>query len=301
MKTSSFLGKICALFFICAVAHAEVSVKDDTSTVVRLTVPAKRIISLAPHITEILFAAGAGSKVVAVDQSSDYPADVMKLPRVGSSSSLDLEAVVALHPDLIVVWKSGINQAQLARLRKLGLKFFVSEPQQILDVPDTIERLGILAGVPFHANNAAEQFRGRYKVLTQTYAGRAPLSVFYQIWDRPLTTINNRHLISDVMHLCGAQNAFGTLPLFTPTLNQEAVLLADPEAIIGADKGNTPPGWLEAWRRWPRLKAVQYNNLFFLDPDIIHRHSPRLLQGVEKMCEAVEQGRKNRAAARANK
>jgi len=270
-------------------------VSDDAGQVVTLPRPAQRIVSLAPHLTEILFAVGAGSRVVGVVQYSDYPPAAKKLPRIGGYEQVDLEAVIGLHPDLIVAWQSGNNSGQIAQLKQLGFPVYISEPRRITDVALSMERIGLLAGGE-QAVSAGRDFRSRHARLQAQYARRAPVRTFYEVWNRPLMTVNSAHLIGDVMKLCGAQNVFADLPLLTPTIGEEAVLLADPEVIIASGMDEARPEWLDEWRRWPKMKAVQAGHLYFVPPDILQRHSPRILDGAEQLCLLVDRARRTPGA-----
>jgi iron complex transport system substrate-binding protein len=293
-----FWAAACLLFagLLPASSHAEIAVRDDTGQIVRLAGPARRIVSLAPHVTENLFAAGAGAYVVGAVEYSDYPAAAKKLPRVGGYSRLDLEAIAALKPDLVVGWESGNAPAHLARLRALGLPVFLSQPRRIDDVAASIERLGELAGTSAAANEAAKAFRARQAELRARYATRPPVRTFYQIWVEPLMTVNGDHLISDVMRLCGGDNVFAGLGQLAPTVTVEAVLAADPEAIVASGMGEARPEWLDTWRRWPSLQAVARGNLFFIPPDLVQRHTPRILDGAERLCTHLETARSHRPA-----
>lgn len=289
-KCFSFL----LIALVAAPVFAGVRVADDLGQTVVLAQPARRIVSLAPHVTEMLFAAGAGAHVVGAVQYSDYPEAARRIPRVGGYTSLDLEAVVALRPDLIVAWKSGNPAPQVEKLRGFGFAVYVTEPRRIEDVPRDVERLGRLAGTAAGARNAAAAFRARHEALRRRYGNRPPVDVFYQIWDRPLMTVNGEHLISDVLRLCGGHNVFAALTVLAPKVDEEAVLAADPEAIVASGMGEARPEWLDGWRRWQQLRAVRRDNLFFIPPDLIQRHTPRILDGAERLCAALEQARTRR-------
>ncbi|MDY0054835.1 MAG: cobalamin-binding protein [Methyloversatilis sp.] len=284
-----------ALFLLFAAlalpAAAELRLTDDAGRSVVLAAPAQRIVSLAPHVTELLFAAGAGGKVVGATQYSDYPDAAKAIPRVGGYTSVDMEAVVALKPDLVIVWKSGNRNQQYDRLEKLGIPVFVNEPRSLDDVARAIEAFGRIAATPREADEAARAFRARRDALAKQYAARPPVAVFYQIWNKPLMTINGQHLISDVMALCGGRNVFAGLPILAPTVTEEAVLAAAPEVIVASGMGESRPEWLDAWRRWSALPAVKGNNLYFIPPEILQRHTPRILDGAQKLCEQLEQAR----------
>ena len=263
---------------------------DDSGHEVVLERPAQRIVSIAPHITELLFAAGAGDRIVGVDEHSDYPAAAQKLPRIGRHASLDLEAIVALQPDLVIGWASGNRMPQLARLADLGIPLYLNEIRDIDDIATSIETMGRLTGSTGAAGVAA-RLRARADAIAARPQPRLRLSVFYQIWERPLMTVNGAHLISQAIDLCGGYNVFADLPTLAPTVGIESVLAADPQVIFAAGSSAQNPGWLTHWRQWSKLAAVRSDNLFALNPDIVQRPTPRFLDGVEAMCDALDAAR----------
>lgn len=289
-------GALLAIF--AAAAEAQIVVSDESGQTVRLAAPARRIVSLAPHLTENLYAAGAGGRIVGAGDFSDYPAAAKKLPRVGAYPSFDLEAIVALKPDLIVVWESGKSSSAIARLKALGIPLYVSQPKTILDIAGNIERLGALAGTAAIAGKAAQDLRVHYAALRARYGGRPVVRVFYQIWNQPLMTVNGEHLISEAMRLCGAENVFAGLSQLAPTISVEAVLAADPEVIVASGLDAVRPEWLDAWRNWRDLQAVARDNLFFIPPDLIQRHTARILDGTELLCGQMETVRERRKAVK---
>ena len=290
--TRGFTSTLAALLFGAALpASAQIELTDDAGQRIVLEQPARRIVSLAPHVTENLFAAGAGDRVVGVVAYSDYPEAARALPQVGGYTQIDLEAVVALRPDLVVGWRSGNREAHLDRLRALGIPVYLNEPRNLDDVARSLEQFGRLAGSEAAAQAAATTFRNRHAALAARYAGRPRVRTFYQIWDRPLMTINDEHLIADVIRLCGGSNVFAGLSQLTPTIGVEAVLAAGPEAIVASGMGEARPEWLDQWARWPQLEATRRDNLFFIPPDLIQRHTPRILDGAERLCEQLETAR----------
>jgi iron complex transport system substrate-binding protein len=294
-KRISPLLAVLALALPPACLAVNIDLVDDSGAMVRLPNPAQRIVSLAPHITELLYAAGAGSRIVASVEFSDYPAAAKALPRIGSYARLDLERIVALRPDLVIGWQSGNPAADLEHLRALGLPLFLSEPALIDDVPRTLEQLGILAGTETAARRAATDFRARQQSLALRYATQPPVRVFYEIWDQPMTTINHKQIISDVLRLCGGRNVFADLHTLAPVVGVEEVLAADPEVIMASGADAARPVWLDAWKRWPRLTAAIRDNLFFVDPDLVQRQTPRLLDGAEQICADLEDARAKRS------
>lgn len=281
-----FVSLLCTLVILPV--RAEIVVTDVGGTRIRLAVPAKRIVSLAPHITELLYAAGAGGQVVGNVEYGDYPPAAKAVAKVGGYSRLDLEAIVALKPDLIMGWQSGNAPTAVARLRAMGLTVHLSQSNRIEDISGELERIGKLAGTETVANAAAAAFRQRHARLAARYSQRPPVAVFYQIWKQPLMTVNREQIISDAIHLCGGRNVFAALPILAPTVTVEAVIAANPEAIVASGMGDSRPEWLDDWRRWTTLNAVAGDNLYFIHPDLIQRHTPRILDGAEQLCVHLE-------------
>ena len=277
-----------------ASALARVCVNDDAGQQICLAHPAQRIISLSPGGTELLYDAGAGSKLLATVDFSDYPAAARKLPRIGSAERLDLEAIIAWQPDLVVAWRSGNPKAQVARLEQLGLKVYRSEPRHFADISSTLERLGKLAGSEAVGDAAAAHFRTGIDALRQHYASATPVTVFYEIWEKPLMTVNGSHLISQAIRLCGGSNIFAGLSSLAPRVSREAVIARNPQAIVVGGLGENNRQWLSPWKAFPALSAVQHGNLFFVPPSTLQRPTPRMLDGVRSLCQDLEQARARR-------
>ena len=273
---------------------AEIAVKDDAGQVVRLAQPARRIVSLSPHITENLFAIGAGERVVGTVAFSNYPEAARRIPLVGGYEKLDLEAVAALRPDLVLAWESGNIASHVTKLKGIGLPVAVTEARRIEDVPDDLERLGALSGAGVGARAVAAKFRERLAALRTRYGERPKVRVFYQVWNQPLMTVGGGQIISDAIRLCGGENVFAALKPMAAAVTVEAVLAADPEAIVASGMGDARPEWLDEWRRWPSLTAVARDNLFFVHPDHLQRHTPRILDGIERLCQHLETARSRR-------
>ncbi|WP_223879505.1 cobalamin-binding protein [Dechloromonas sp. CZR5] len=293
MRTNRFAILLSGLA-LAGLAHADLAFKDDTGQEIRLKTPARRIVALAPHIAESLYAAGAGDKLVGTVDYSDYPPEAKKVARVGGYSRIDLEAVAALKPDLVLAWESGNNMPQINKLKALGLTVYVSQPNRMDNVADQLERLGQLAGTEGVAKPAAESFRQRLDGLRKANANKPKVRVFYQIWKTPLMTVGGQQIISDAIKLCGGENVFGHLGKMAPTVSIEAVLEADPEAIVATGMGDSKPEWLHDWDKWTKMTAVKRNNLFHINPDIMQRHTPRILEGAEKLCAHLDVARSHR-------
>jgi iron complex transport system substrate-binding protein len=287
-------GAMLLALLACAGAQAQVRVTDDYGREVRLAAPAQRVVSLAPHLTELMYAAGAGARLAGAIEHSDFPAEASKLPRVGSEASIDLEALVALAPDLVVAWPNAGSARAVERIAALGIPVFRSEPRELEDIARTLETLGRLAGSETAARAAARAFRERAARLERTYGKRPRVRVFYQVWDRPLLTVTGAHVISKVMRLCGAENVFAVLPGIAPEIDREAVLRADPEAIVASSPDGGWPAWLDDWKAFEGLDAVRRGNLYAIRPELLQRHTPRLLDGAAELCRILEDVRRKR-------
>ena len=290
------MQKLLKIIFLSSVlistSMAEIKVVDDSGKDVILNAPAKRIISLAPHTTELLFTAGAEKKLIGVVDYSNYPQAAKKLPSVGSGYLLDIEKILSLEPDLIVGWKSGNQSAQLMQLRNLGLNLYLSEPRSLEDVAENLRSLGLLIGNEKQANKLADDYLSKIEALKYKYKGAKPVRVFYQVWQQPLFTVNSEHIISHVIELCGGVNIFAELKVLSPQIDIESVISRNPEVIV-AGAGETREDWLQNWQNWPSIKAVNDNQLYGIDADLIVRHTTRILQGANLMCEALQKAREH--------
>ncbi|WP_234030538.1 cobalamin-binding protein [Undibacterium sp. 14-3-2] len=286
------VSSICILptLLVSASGVAAVSVKDDAQRTITLDKPAQRIISLAPHATELLFAAGAAKSIVAVSDYSDFPAAAKALPSVGNVFALDLEKLLALKPDLVVVWGTGSGKLLVNKLRDNHITVFESEPRDYEMVATSLERLAILAGTPAAGKAAAEQFRLRLANLQQQYqsARDKPISVFYQVNRKPLMTLNDTHMVSAAIRLCGGKNVFGALKEISPTVSVEALLAANPDAII---TGGSNTDSLNEWRQFSVLTAAKKNHLYAVNGDWLNRAGPRILDGTEALCKQIAAAR----------
>jgi iron complex transport system substrate-binding protein len=289
LARATFFASALAL---AASAHAApVSATDDEGHTLTLAQPARRIISLAPHVTELLFAAGAGAQVVATVRHGVYPDAARQLPQVGDANLLDLERIAALKPDLLVVWLHGSAVGQLERLKALRIPIFHSEPRNLDGIGDNLRRLGTLAGTPAAANAAAQRYAEELARLRQSYAQRPPVRVFYQVWHQPLLTVNDQHLISDVIHLCGGVNVFGSHSALVPSVSAEAVLAARPQALATSTMDGRPDESLAQWQAFKNFEPVRRQALIVLPADHISRHTPRILLGARQLCEGLAQVR----------
>ncbi|MGB9992914.1 cobalamin-binding protein [Pseudoduganella rhizocola] len=281
-----------AALLLSTQAHASVTVRDDDGNAVTLPKPAQRVIAMAPHVTELIFAAGGGDKIVGTVSYADYPEAAKKIPRLGSNREVDMERVVALKPDLIVVWRHGSSERQIEQLRKLGFPLFHSEPKKLDQIADNVISMGKLLGTEAAAEAAAKEMRRKLAALRAQYGGRPPVRTFYQVWDKPLYTLNGAHIVSDALRACGGENIFAALKVTAPIVGIEGVLQEDPEAIFGTAEKDY--GGVALWRPYGQLQAVRQGNLFTLNGDLLNRAGPRMIEGTAVLCEKLEEARQRR-------
>lgn len=285
-------GFACLNLAAAPLALADIRVQDDAGRTVRLEQPAQRIVSLAPHVTELLFAAGAGNKLAAVTDYSDYPEAAKKIPSIGNIFALDLERLLAIKPDLIVIWGTGNARVLAEKLRGHHLVVYESEPRNYEMIASSIEKLGKLAGSEKEAQQFSSDFRQRLQKLRQTYqlAPDTPaVGVFYQMIQRPLMTPNDQHMISAAIRLCGGKNVFGHLKDFSATISQEAVLAANPDMLLTSGE-NTES--LASWKQFSMLNAVRKQQMYAIKGDWLNRSGPRILDATEALCQHISTVRK---------
>lgn len=294
------------LCLLCAAAGVRAAeFVDDSGRVHRFAAPPQRVATLAPSLTELVFAAGAGERIVATVQGSHHPPAARAIEHVGDYQRVDIERLVRLKPQAVLVWSSGNSQRELAQLASMGVPVVHLEPRRLADVPRSIERLGALFGTDAAAGAQAQALRDALAALERAHRGKALVSVFYQVWSRPLLTLNDEHLISDVIALCGGRNVFGASPTLVPEVSTESVLTARPEVILSAreskpgddataqrDPAAAP---FEAWRKFSgSLPAARHGWMFTLPGDEISRQGPRIAVGARAVCSALDAVRAER-------
>lgn len=267
-------------------AAAAVTATDFTGHTIRLDHPAQRIVALAPSLVENLYSAGAGDAIVGTVQFSDYPPAAKQIPRIGGYNSMSLEAIVALHPDLVVAWGSGGTHDLVKRLKNLGIPVYVDVPRHMSDIGKAIRDFGQLTGHADVADTAAARFHDRIAALRSRYAHQAPVRLFYAVSNQPLQTLSDKGLIGDVFTLCGGRNIFADTPSLAPRVSIESVLSRNPQAIVAADAHGD--AWKAFWQQWPSLQAVHRGNLLSIPADLISRPSARIAQGAADLCRQLD-------------
>lgn len=267
--------------------RAAIELPQADRSVLRLEQPARRLITLSPHLAELVFAAGLGDHLLATVEFSDYPEQAAQLPRIGDAFRLDIEQIIALQPDLVVTWHSGNPQQAVRRLQALGIVTWSIEIEQPAGIADVLEWLGRASGQVGPADAAAAQVRARLNALSRRYDQTEPVSYFYQVAGKPLFTINGRHLIAQGLALCGGRNVFAAQGVVAPQVSHEAVIAANPQALL-APVSSAEPDPLALWREWPSLQAIASGSLYLLPADEISRATPRFIHALEQACQQLQ-------------
>lgn len=281
------------LLALCGTSQATVlyAVTDDSGRRVAFSTPPQRMISLAPNLTELAYAAGMGNRMVAATAYSDYPEQARLLPQVGDAFRLDWERLVAFRPDLVLAWRSDLSAQDLATFDRLRLKVLTLEFHGLDDIPRVLRLLGRISGNGARAEAAAHAFMQQRDALYQKYAGRTQVRAYFQIAAGPLLTVNGEHIISDVLRLCGAQNVFSAVPLLTPAISSEALAGENPQVMLAVAATHDQEQEIKrTWRGLP-LNAVRQGRMGFISPDLISRSTPRILLGARQVCEQIESAR----------
>lgn len=281
MRTSGLrsiaLGAILLMSRIASAADAEPSIE--------------RIVSLTPHLTELAFVAGAGDRIIGTVEYSDYPLEAKRIPRVGDAFRVDYERLIALSPQVVLVWDTGTAESTISRIRELGLRVELFSTQRIADVARELRRIGDLTGTRATAELAAKRFESDMAALETQYRARDPIRVFIQVNEQPLYTVNRAQIISEVVELCGGRNIFANLNSLAPAVGEEAVIAADPEVILSVDQTITEP--MHRWQRWKHMKAVRAKNIYRGPSDNLARPTTRLVDGTRAVCELLDVARQN--------
>ncbi len=295
LKTIIIIAAFCGLALqptaYSKTVNDTIVVTDDIGNTVQLDAPARRIISLAPHNTENLFFVGAGKWLVGAVSFSDYPSAAKKVPEVGRYDRVNIEAILALQPDLVVAWASGNPLKSTQRLIELGVPVFYSEPHNFADVLNNMRQFATLTGTEKQSAEPIKTLEQRYIALTEKYVDKPAVSVFYQVWNEPLITLNGKHTVSHAIHSCGGKNVFANLPIIAPTISTESVIAANPDVILISGPEKDHPHWKNEWQEWSNMNAVKNQQLVFVNPDWVTRPTARLVDGTRSICEILEKSR----------
>lgn len=284
MKTALLLA-----LFALALASPGMTCKDDAGYTVTLASSQSphRIVSLAPGATEMLFAAGAGKQVIATVRYSDEPPAAKQIPRIGDVVAIDLEKLVALRPEVAVVWPGGGNPAQIEEIGRIGIPLYRQQVNLLADIPGSLRRLGALAGTSAVAENAASAIEARLAGLARQYQNSRHPTVLLQVWNHPIYTVGGTHLISDALKLCGARNVFGDLRELGPVIDVEAVVARNPDIIVIAAPPGSGQEWVADWQRFMSLQAVRNGNVIVFEDQRLTRLGPSVIDATEELCKVL--------------
>ena len=259
-----------ALLLCCPALHAQ---------------PAERIITLTPHITELVYAIGAGDHIIATDDASDWPPQVKQLPHVANYQSINTEALLALKPDLVIVW--GFSQKRLlASLERFKIPVLTLASNHLDDLPQELRLLGQKSGHVAESKQIASQIEDELQKLKNAYSNKPKVRLFYQVWPQPLMSVAKGSWIQDAITLCGGDNPFANMPIPYPQISEEAVVAANPQLIVGSDSAA-----LTRWQKWPSLAAVQNHQLHRLQSPTLNRLTPRIIEGIHELCQKIDHSR----------
>ena len=289
------LSALAAAWLLAAAAAAadepERRLVDDAGHAVVLAHPAHRIVALAPHLTELVYAAGAGNQLVAVGKFSDFPLEARAKPVISDAFAVNYEALAQLKPDLVLVWGSGTPERMKSKLRTLGVPVYEIEIRTVAGLIDTLRGIGRLAGTEGVAQARAQAIAADWAALKASYGGRKPVRVFFQLWDAPLMTLNGQHLISSAIAACGGSNVFAELPTLTATVSWEVAVQRDPQVVVteGGPGETAKPG---RWSEFSRVSATQHGQFAHVEGDLLARSGPRFVQGARELCVAIDDARR---------
>ena len=272
-------------------SYAAIEVVDDAGDSLRLKAPAQRIISLAPNITEVLFHIGAGKQIVGADERSNYPSQASQIVRVNNHATANYELILSLRPDLVIAWQSGNGETIIERIRELGIPVFIVETRRLNDIPGLFKRLGQLSGQSKRALQKAAEFDYELNRLRTVNQAKKPIRTFYQIWSDPLITLNGQHMVSDVITLCAGTNIFAEAVPLVPYVNIESILAADPQVILAGGSEQEQKLEVARWQKWDSLSAVKNQHIYSIPSDLMQRHSERILEGAQMLCDYLDRAR----------
>ncbi len=270
------------------VAAGEISVTDVEGHRLVLNQAARRIVTLSPSLAEIVFAVGAGDRLVGVSSYSDFPAAASKVQVVASYGRIDIEQLRALRPDLVIGWRTGNPSRDIDRLKRERLPVFMTEPRRLADIANIVRSIGTLAGTADTAEEAARSFEEAIGALAVAISGTDTMvPAFVEIWHRPMLTVSGAHLITDILRVCGARNVFERIPMLTARVSAEQLLVANPSLLIVSGSNEERAAIVDRWGAFNLIRAVREGNIAVIDPRTLHRQGLRIVEGVRSVCAAV--------------
>lgn len=264
---------------------------DDRGTQISFSEPPSRVVSLSPHITELVYSLGAQDQLVAVSEYSDFPPEALSKPVAGGYGSVNAETLMSFRPDLILAWPDNASAAILQRLEKRGVPVLRSDPRTFADIANNLRWIGCALGRPDRGEALAKEVEDRTEVLRAEFSGRSTVRVFYQLGAEPLMSQNSTTFIHQAITLCGGENLFADAIAMAPLVSKEGVIALNPDVIITADDGSGMPLWLAGWQSYPMMKAVKNDRLMAMNADLLFRPTLRFLEGAEELCRLIDSAR----------
>ena len=252
---------------------------------------AKKIIALSPHSVEMLYAIGAGDQIIATLEYSDYPPPALSIPRIGNFTGIQIEKIIALQPDLIIAWKSGNKLADLKKIESLGFNIFYSKPENISEISLELIKLGKLTGHSKEAITLAANIADKHQQIIDRFSATEQINVFYQLWHDPLRTIGSGSWLESLINDCNGRNIFNDAESAYPIVSLETILSRNPEVIIIPGHPGTIDTNNSFWDKWQNISAVKHNKIFTIDGDLLHRFTPRAIDGLELLCQSIDNAR----------
>ena len=250
-----------------------------------------RIVALAPHIVENLYAIGAGDLIVGTLDYADYPQEATKIERIGGYNGISIEKLLMLKPDMVIAWKSGNQAEDLAQIKRLGIELHLSNPRYIEGVAKEILKLGRLTGHIEQSKKVAEAFTAKLNVIKAAQHNKTMLTGFYQLWPEPMMTVSKNTWINQLIETCQVTNVFADSDTDYPQISIENVIVTKPQVIIIPDEKSKRVIPTVNWQQWPEIPAVKYEQFISVNADLLHRFSPRMLDGLAQMCDKIEVSR----------
>jgi iron complex transport system substrate-binding protein len=291
MLRAMMFGMLLAATGAGHAAESTRQLRDDSGEAVNIGSAPCRIVSLAPGTTAMLFAAGAGHCMVGTIAHSKEPAEAERVPVIGDAETLDFEQLLALRPTVVVVAVDVVQRVRIDRIRALGIPVYQVHVTRLAQMPESLRRLGALAGTEAVATPKADELAAELAALGAEYRNRTPVRVLYQIWDRPIYTIGGRHVITDALELCGAVNVFADLKTAAPAVTREAAILRNPELILASAPPGAADDWLAEWRKFPALAAVRDGQLVSHADARIDRMGPSVIEATGQLCAVIDTAR----------
>ncbi|MGP8307028.1 vitamin B12 ABC transporter substrate-binding protein BtuF [Vibrio sp. YIC-376] len=262
------------------------------SSIVVASQPAQRIISLAPHATEIAYAAGLGDKLIAVSEMSDYPAQTNSLEKVTNYQGIKLERIIALQPDLVIAWPAGNPAKELEKLKQFDVPIYYSTTGSLEDIASNIEQLSQYSEDPQVGQKAADDFRTQLEALKKKYNTENKVRYFYQLSEKPIITVAGKNWPSEVFTFCGGENIFTDSGSPYPQVSIEQVITRQPDVIFTSRHAMSNDGMWSEWKN--ELPALKNGHIWSLNADWINRPTPRTLNAITEVCEHFESVRQKR-------